>query len=266
MCVSKKSLGFILLGVSGVMSVIGITCWVVGSMQPHYSTSKIFISIPVFPTKNDGMSYCVSTKYNNSQTYSDSQPLNFDIDIQKYEQTQTYMTFYLLHNMHYLNTQINFVKNAKTLFSKNITATYYYTNETRTNINQNINLLTNGFENNGFYRIFCPESTLITQKSGIEPLCNRSTGYPMRIFHNFTATEVFTLKMHDNPKQMTLSIPYGRFMPFNYIHTPQIYFAAWQRTQSADITISGAIITAAAFLLLTASIGIFISMFAEAFT
>lgn len=267
MCYSKKSIGFIFLGISGAMSLIGITCWVIGSMQPNYSTSKILISIPVFPTTKDGMSYWVSTKYNNeSQTYSNSEPLNFDIDLSKYDQTQNFMTFYLIHNMYYINTSINFITSTKSVLeSQSINTTYSYTNETYTNINQNINLLTHDLKKDGFYKVYCPHSTLITQNSGIEPLCNRSTGYPMKIYHNFTATEVFSIKLHDHIQQFTLNIPYGRFIPFNYIHTPQIYFAAWQQTKSADVTLSGAIITAGGFLVLTASIGIFISMIVEAF-
>ncbi|EAX94960.1 hypothetical protein TVAG_205580 [Trichomonas vaginalis G3] len=260
MCGSKKNIGLILLAISSVASLIGICCWVVGSLQPRYNTSKYLTSIPVFPTTEDKRGLWVSTVYNNeSEIYNESKQII--IDLKPTNTDQNSRTVYLVHNMFYLNTSIAFLNSKnKTISSKSFNVTYGLTNETDPLVNQNINLLLEFMNSYGFFKIHCPYSTIITSDQGIEPLCNRSNGYPMQILHNFTATPITSIKSDYYNTTKYLSIDYGYFLPSNYIHTPQIYLVSWAITKSSEITLSGAIITGFGFLVLTASIGMFVSM------
>ena len=256
----KKLTGTIVIGIGLFILCGGITCWVIGTKLPIFYTSKNLISFPVYPKTENKYGYW-EVASNNTDNIKQTN-LTFQLD-----------EFFLDYS--FSGFEFNFIHN---FFGYDISA-QLYDNQNRNicSFNGKLNEIIGGKINtslsyvkmtsfpdnmpiNRYYRVHCPYPTLITDKNNITEGCKRKSGSFMRIPGEFMKTELCTADLSEAEFPLTLRVNHFNIVTKDFIHTPQLYLAAWEKTESIPLTISGSVVTSFGMAFVIAALIIFFSM------
>ena len=257
----KKLIGTIILGISIVTLGGGIPCWVIGSNQPEYYTSKILLSIPIYPSTSDDMSYWrISVQNESSETHSSS---NFIFNLGAFflDYYASDMSFIFLHNLYGIDANVELYDHENTLI-----CTYENKfNEIIGSGNQTMNYSTMAhypqeLNQNNYYRVYCPYETLITNKKGISEGCKRTCGSFMKINDLMTDTLICNADLSDAVSPLRLQINNLNIVIKDFVHTPQLYLVVWKKTDSSTMSLLGATVTGVGMVIFVSSLIIYFSM------
>lgn len=262
---TKQLIATIIIAISGALLIIGVPCWAVGSFRPEFYTSNVLVSLPIFPTTEDKLSYWKVVDPGDTGDYftgMQSEKINFSLDSKFVEEFKKKITFYLLHNIHGLATSIQ-IKDAKgneicdySDFFNSIIGDLPNTSNTFTQMSEHPNELSKY----GYYRVYCPFRTVITEKMGVSKSCKESQGTFMEIHENMSKRKVCSIEIDKVETPLSVTVNYMKVVPNDFIHTPQIYFCSWRKSNSYELTLTGSIVTTVGLICFIASVVIFFSM------
>ena len=261
MLFNKKSIGSIVILIGSVILVGGLPVWIIGSQRPSFYTSKLLISLPLYPKTDDKLSYW-TLKNISQKTNSENEKISFTIDSFFLGDSLRKMSFYFLHNMHGIESNISIYNN------KNVKVCSIYKNFNsvigKTN-NNSISYFPIGsypdeLSNNGYYRVYCPFDTLITDKNQISKTCKQAGGGYMKVKDELAATFLCNINLKDTGVPLKVVVDNFTAITKDFIHTPQIFMVMWKKTDSFLLTLIGSIITSIGMLVFIAALIVFISM------
>ena len=82
----------------------------------------------------------------------------------------------------------------------------------------------------------------------------------MEIHESMSKREVCSIEADKIETPLSVTINYMKVVPNDFIHIPQIYFCAWKKSNSYELTLTGSIITTVGLICFIAAVIIFFSM------
>jgi multisubunit Na+/H+ antiporter MnhG subunit len=264
----KQVIGTVIVSIGALLMAIGVPCWSIGSQTPHFLTSNVLVSLPIFPTTADELSYWRAVDPGNSgEVFPDTKSgkISFTLNSKFLEIFSKNIDFYLLHNVHGISTNITITD----LIGQSICKYEEHFNNVIggmpnvTNSFQSMTEFPAEFNKYGSYIVYCPYRTMITDKKGIPKSCKKDHGTFLEIHEKMSSRMMCSGKFNKIETPLTVRIEYLDVVPNDFIHTPQIYLGAWKKSNSYELIHVGSVTTTFGIICIICSIIIFFSMMLE---
>lgn len=234
---------------SFIFLIIGIPCWIIGSFRPFYYAADFLVSLPIYPTTEDGMSYWIGSKTGNAiEEYSQGIPIEIPVSVElSYKaSSKVKLDLYLIHNLWGYNVSMH-INEAE--FFKLETKDIYKLNPIGNTTIPSMKYMATvempkELQEYGAFRIKCPFSTLITIENELEPKCSREIGYFMKLVGKYQVSHIGTIiPLEKGPYTLPIIFDNITVLPYDFIETPQMYLAAWTKTDSTILAGVGSTFT-----------------------
>jgi len=215
------------------LMVAAIPFWSIAAYRPNYYSTKSIISIPLFSTQSNNRSYYVPADYISGKTnYSANFPYSIGLDGYL---TDEDLDMYLVHNLWGLKISLSFEDSSgkkyfQYVHETNIESNFLSTLSTYTYSNLNTS---DSFIIGDLVTISCPKSTLVTINYGVEPFCNQSSGYPIKINNNYSILSIGEYVYQEALTNPIIVFDNLTVLPMDFVTPPEMYLYG-QRKSSKE--------------------------------
>lgn len=248
-------MGLFLSLLTTLFYILGFALIVPGLLSPEYYSSGSLLSVPLYPTKEDGICEYVGAIPNKNSSYSTSRPQNININFPLYQfnNLKKKQSVYIIHNLWGYN--FNLTASSATFGSSPILYNYHNFNR-NSGDNRSLDIeISDEFHSinriipsqftfkKKCYFIYCPVSTLITKDLNIEPECNTNYGAmaSLKNYQYWQYLKVGEISFKSLPTKITFSFSNLTVNPMDYIFTPAMFLATWKKTNSESLTLAGTV-------------------------
>ena len=216
----------------------------------YYSTSGALLSIPIFPTCENGLCKYAGHILNESNYYPFEENYTFSLDfpLTFFDYNTKSQNFYMIHNLWEFHFSLTIS------VDKNVYRNTIVKNVTRNNVNDTNtiiewypmnDILPDNFVYRNKYIIFCPYSTVITKNLNIDPQCSKKYGALTELIAQYQVEYIDEVKLDEDIQSINLTFSNLTVNPMDYVEPPEMYILSCKKQSR----VAKIIITTIAFIL-----------------
>ena len=246
---------FVLSVLCSIFCILGMGLLIPGFLTPSFYGSGSLLSIPLYPKEKDGICQYVGIIRNENTSYPifGPQKINLDFPLYQFNNIKKKQSVYIIHNLWGYNFNLT---SSSLTFGSPPKVFNYHNFHRNSGENRSLDtpisdefypidrILPSEFTfKKKCYFIYCPVSTLITKELNIEPECNTNYGAmaSLKDIEYWQSFKVGEISFQSLPTRITFSFSNLTVVPMNYISTPAMFLATWQKTSSDSFSLAGTV-------------------------